>query len=104
MGDSTTKPPDYGYPPDANVFNTGDGGKGGGYYDSGMQGFVCPPDLERCAHDFKYPYTNESSVEIRGDFGGVATWSSGVPMTRQGSSWVAAVDVPYNKPVQYNIS
>ena len=25
-GDSTTKPPDYGYPPDANVFNPGDGG------------------------------------------------------------------------------
>ena len=62
---------------------------------------MCPPDLKRCAQDFTYPFTNESSVEIRGDFGGAATWSSGVPMTRQGSSWVATVDVPYNKPVQY---
>jgi len=100
-GDSSTKPPDYGYPPDANIFNPGDGGPGGGYDSSGVQGFVCPPDLERCAHDFKLPYTNETSVEIRGDFGGNSTWSSGVPMTRQGSSWVATVDVPYNKPVQY---
>jgi glycosidase len=100
-GDSATKPPDYGYPPDANIFNPGDGGNGGGYDSSVVQGFVCPPDLERCAHDFQLAYSNESSVEVRGDFGGAATWSSGVPMTRQGSFWVATVDVPYNKAVQY---
>ena len=100
-GNDTTKPPDYGYPPDANQFNTGDGGPGGGYDSSTTETFVCPPDLERCAHDFSYPYNNESSVELRGDFGGASTWVNGVPMTRQGNVWTATADVPYGKAVQY---
>lgn len=100
-GNDTTKPPDYGYPPDANLFNTGDGGPGGGYDSSTTHPFVCPTDLERCAHDFALPFANQSSVELRGDFGGPSTWVNGVPMTRQGNVWTATVDVPYDKPVQY---
>jgi glycosidase len=100
-GNDTTKPPDYGYPPDANVFNTGDGGNGGGYDSSVTLGFVCPPDLERCANDFTFPFNGETSVELRGDWGGASTWVNGAPMTHSGSSWTVSVDVPYNKPVQY---
>ncbi len=99
-GDDKTKPGDYGYPPDANIFNPGDGGTGGAY-DSSTIGFVCPPDLERCAHDFTLPFNNEASVELRGDYGGPSTWVSGAPMTRQGSVWQVTVDVPYGKSVQY---
>ena len=101
-GNDTTNPPDFGYPPDANLFNTGDGGKGGGY-DSGptLGAFVCPADLQRCAHDFSLPFNNETSVELRGDWGGAGTWVNGAPMTRSGADWVVTVDIPYDKPVQY---
>ena len=101
-GNDNTNPPDFGYPPDANLFNPGNGGPGGGY-DAGpsLQAFVCPAALQRCAHDFTFPFNGESSVELRGDYGGAATWQNGTPLTHQGTSWVATVDVPYDQSVQY---
>ncbi|HSQ66214.1 MAG TPA: alpha-amylase family glycosyl hydrolase, partial [Polyangiaceae bacterium] len=98
--DATNNPP-LGYPPDASTFNPGNGQ--GGQYGSGTgnTGFVCPPELERCAHDFTYPFNNEQSVELRGDYRGAVSWSTGDPMTHQGSVWRATVNVPYGKSVQY---
>jgi len=101
-GNDQTKPPDYGYPPDASLFNPGDASGGTGYDSSGgLQAFVCPADLQQCAQDFAFPFNNETSVEVRGDYGGAATWVNGTPMTVQGNQWVATVDVPYDKAVQY---
>ncbi len=100
-GNDTTEPPDYGYPPDANLFNPGDGANGGGYETSTTPAFICPPGLESCAQDFTFPFNNETSVELRGDWGGPGTWLNGAPMTHQGSSWVVTIDVPVSTPVQY---
>lgn len=99
--DPTNK--DYGEPPEPGF----DPGKGGGDgYGSGSgsvpeQPFVCPDQLKRCPQTFTYPYNGESSVELRGDFGGPETWVTGKAMTRKGSSWSVEVNVPYDQPVQY---
>ena len=71
--DAVTKR-DYGYPPDAAMFDPGNGSGGDGY-DSGSTPtrFVCPDELKKCAADFTYPFNGESSVELRGDYGGAST-------------------------------
>ncbi len=97
--DATNNPP-LGYPPDSGLFNPGNGN--GGQYGSGTNtGFVCPPELQRCAHDFTYPYNNEQSVELRGDYRGASSWVTGDPMTHQGSVWKVTVNVPLGQSVQY---
>jgi glycosidase len=100
-GNDTTQPPDFGYPPDANLFDPGDGGNGSGYETSTAPAFICPPGLQSCAQDFSIPFNNETSVELCGDWGGPGTWLNGAPMTHQGSNWVVTIDIPYNTPVQY---
>src|SRR5690349_7136617 len=62
---------DYGQPPDAATFNPGAGGGDGYGYGSGPEKpFVCPDPLKRCNHTITYPFNGETSVELRGDFGG----------------------------------
>src|SRR4051812_45591751 len=34
---------------------------------------TCPAELQRCGHTFTFPDHGESSVELRGDFGGAAS-------------------------------
>ena len=41
------------------------------------------------------------TVELRGDWDGQSTWDSGVPMTKNGSTWSASVPLPLSTPVQY---
>jgi glycosidase len=100
-GSDQTNNKDFGQPPDAGLFNPGNGGSDG--YGSGgaVTPFVCPPELKRCSHTFTYPFNNETSVELRGDFGGPDTWVTGKPMVHQGAVWTVDVNVPYNAPVQY---
>jgi hypothetical protein len=101
-GTSDVKRVDYGQPPDAALFNTGNGGNGDGYgsgqNDAGPPS--CTDDLKRCAEDFSYPFAGETSVELRGDYRDGA-WVTGDPMLHTGSAWKVTVPVPYNKPVQY---
>jgi len=94
---------DYGQPPDAQIFNPGLGQNGGyGYGEPGSEKpFVCPDALKRCTHTFRYPFAGETSVELRGDFGGPETWQTGKAMTRAGTSWTVDVTVPFDKPVQF---
>ncbi len=101
-GDATPSNKDFGQPPDPNKFNPGLGGGGDGY-GSGNSGapFVCPDELRTCTHDFTYPAKTETSVEIRGDFGGPDTWQTGVAMKKEGALWKATVTVPFGKPVAY---
>src|SRR5262249_30864233 len=63
--------------------------------------FMCPDELKRCSHTFTYPLGSETSVELRGDFGGPDTWVTGKPMAKKGSVWSVDVDIPYGQPVQY---
>ncbi len=93
---------DYGQPPDAGIFNPGSSGGGDGYGSSGgVAPFVCPDELKACSHEFTYPFAGETSVELRGDFGGPDTWQAGVPMKRDGAVWKATTNVPFGKPVQF---
>jgi len=94
--------PDYGQPPDAAVFNPGLGQNGGyGYGGGNVTPFVCPDALKRCGHTITFPFNGETSVELRGDFGGDETWQTGKPMAKKGSVWSVDINVPYGKPIQF---
>src|SRR5688500_8006000 len=56
---------------------------------SGARRAICPAELKRCGHTITFPDHGETSVEVRGDFGGAATWESGIPMTRRDGVWAA---------------
>ena len=93
---------DFGEPPDAQAFNPGLGGGDGYGYGSGAQTpFVCPDPLKRCAHTITYPINGETSVELRGDFGGPDTWVTGKPMAKVGDVWSVDLTVPFGKAIQY---
>ncbi len=107
-GSSEVKNKDFGDPPDAgydpNTNGNGDGygsGYGGGGGTTPPTPFVCPDAFKTCPHEFTWPDHGESSVELRGDFGGPATWVTGKPMTKSGSTWSVTVDVPFSKAVNY---
>jgi glycosidase len=110
-GSDVVQSRDFGSPPDLG-FDPGRGGAGDGYGSSGGdQGkndnssggtpVMCPDDLKACAHEFTFPFGNENSVELRGDFGGPDTWAAGVPMMHSGNVWKVTVNVPYGKKVEY---
>lgn len=109
-GSDAVHNPDFGQPPDAAGFNTGNGGNGGygsggntggdGGADSGPP--VCTDDLKRCAEEFTFPAGAETTVELRGDYRSDA-WTKGDPMTKSGGFWKVTVPVPYAKPVQYKL-
>jgi glycosidase len=99
-GSSDAHNKDYGEPPDAQIFNPGLGG-GDGYGYPQATPFVCPDELKRCTHTFTFPFGGESSVELRGDFGGPETWETGKPMAHEGGVWKVDVAIPYGQPVQY---
>ena len=93
---------DYGQPPDAATFNPGAGGGDGYGYGSGPEKpFVCPDPLKRCNHTITYPFNGETSVELRGDFGGPDTWVTGKPMLKKGNVWAVDLTVPFGQAVQF---
>jgi glycosidase len=103
---------DYGEPPDPSAFDPGSGGGSDGYgsgsgattgsgRSTGPTKVECPADLKRCPYTITYPDSGETSVEIRGDFGGPATWQKGVVMERKDGVWSADVPIPLDKPIQF---
>jgi glycosidase len=98
----------YGQPPDASLFDTGNGGNGpyggdgaGGGSTEDVPIPPCPVADRECPEPFTFPYNGETSVEVHGDFS-AAGWTS-VPMTHAAGSsvWTATVDVPWNTSFQY---
>ncbi|HEY3816753.1 MAG TPA: alpha-amylase family glycosyl hydrolase [Polyangiaceae bacterium] len=99
----------YGNPPDASLFDTGNGGSSP-YGGDGGTGTtppvpeagppVCSDADKLCAETFTYPFNGETSVELRGSFAAGA-WVTGVPMTHSGSVWTVSTGVPWNQPVEY---
>jgi glycosidase len=101
-GDSDASNRDYGAPPNASNFDPGSGGNDPyGYGSKGASTVDCPAELKRCGYTVTYPFNGESSVELRGDFGGPDTWVNGKPMTKQGSIWTVDILVPLGKPIQF---
>lgn len=99
-GSSDASNKDYGAPPDP-AFDPGLGGNDPYGYGNQELPFECPAELKRCEHTFTYPFRGQGSVELRGDYGGPATWERGTPMTREGDVWMATVAVPYGAPVEF---
>lgn len=96
-------------PPDTGPFDPGAGAADGGYgYGASYGGTENPPPPEcddafkRCAHEITYADAGETSVEIRGDFAADG-WDVGVPMSLDGDTWRATIDVPWDGPVQYKL-
>lgn len=100
-GSSEVTNRDVGQPPDPSSFNPGSGGSDPYGYGGGPGKVECPAELKRCAHTITYPAGDESTVELRGDFGGPSTWEIGVPMVREGSRWRADLRIPLATPIQY---
>jgi len=61
---------------------------------------MCADADKLCARELSLPVGSESSVEVRGNFTPDG-WVKGVPMTKQGSSWKATLDLPWGASVQY---
>ena len=80
-------------------FKTGIGANDPYGYGAGVS--QCPDELKACDTVITYPNHGETSVEVRGDFGGTGTWETGVPMTTDGTTWTATIQAPYGKPVLY---
>lgn len=84
--------------------SSGGPGAGGGFGGAGGSGPPqCDDSLKRCEHLFTYPDQGESTVEVRGDWGGPSTWNAGAPMTKSGGTWSASVEVPWGSDVQYKL-
>jgi glycosidase len=110
-GSDQVRAPPNETPPDASIFDPGPGGPGGGY-GSGSGGGgtphdaavppppVCPTADEQCPESFSYPFNNETSVALCGNYSPTA-WTNCAPMTHAGSSWTVTVPVPFGQPVQY---
>lgn len=100
-GSAEVQDRDFGEPPDPSEFHPGTGGGNDPYGYGEPPPFVCPTELERCAHTITFPYGGERSVELRGDYGGPSTWEVGTPMARTGNVWSAEIRIPLSTPVQY---
>ncbi|HNS98199.1 MAG TPA: alpha-amylase family glycosyl hydrolase [Polyangiaceae bacterium] len=81
--------------------SAGSAGVGGSAGAAGQAGGPsCEDPFKRCPHDFTYPASQESSVELRGSFSATG-WDVGIPLTKQGSQWSATVDIPRNFTIRY---
>lgn len=60
----------------------------------------CTPIGSTCAMSFSFPLSNESSVELRGDFAAGA-WEQGVPMEIDAGSWRVTIQAPAGEVVRY---
>lgn len=86
-------------PPPGGTTGTGYGSSGQGG-SGGSPAPMCDDSLKRCNYEFSLPDSGQMSVEVRGDFGD-NTWNMGVALMKSGTNWVATVEIPYNKQVQY---
>jgi glycosidase len=100
-GNSNADNPDYGSPPDPSNFNPGSGGNDAYGYGSGPSKVECPAELKRCPHTITYPDHGETSVELRGDFGGPSTWEVGKPMAKKDGVWSVDIGIPLDKAIAY---
>ena len=114
-GSDVVNNPNYGEPDEASAFNPGQGGGGSGYGSGGNAGGgetgagsldagppQCPDSLKTCGETFTYPFNNETSVELRGNYAPGA-WTAGTAMTHVGAVWSVTVQVPWGVPVEFKL-
>ncbi len=107
-------------PPDTTPYDPSQGGSGGTAYATGGPDSdttptttdatddttgeppppMCDDSLKRCDHVFSLADTGQQSVDVMGDFAADG-WTTGVPMTSDGTTWTATVPVPWDKKVLY---
>src|SRR5687768_9905601 len=56
----------------------------------------------KCTYRFAYKDRGERSVEVRGDFREDG-WRAGVPMRKEGGTWIADVDLPAGRVLEYKL-
>lgn len=105
-------------PPDTMPYDPSKGGEAtgyaGGYATDGLDETtgapttgeppppMCEDALKRCEHEFTYPDSGETSVEVMGSFAPDG-WTKGAAMTSDGTTWRATVAVPWDTQVQYKL-
>ncbi len=82
------------------VTQSADGGVDAGTPETDAGATTCQEPYRRCDAEFRFRALDESSVQLRGDFAADG-WTVGVPMTRQGSDWVAHASVGFGSSVEY---
>ncbi len=90
--DPGPEPPSNGY-----GASYGTGGSGG---EAPPPPPMCEDELKRCKHTFTLPFSDQSTVEVRGSFAPDG-WVTGVPMSHEGASWTADIDIPWDTDIQY---
>ena len=63
---------------------------------------MCDDALKRCAYEFTFPDSGESSVDVMGDYAADG-WTNGRAMETDGRQWSVTIDVPWDTPVQYKL-
>lgn len=61
---------------------------------------MCDDSLKRCDHVFSFPDGGEQSVDVMGSFSADG-WTTGVPLTSDGTTWTATVPIPWDTKVLY---
>lgn len=76
-------------------------GTGGGGTTTDPDHPVCDDSYKLCARELTYADQGESTVELRGDWGGAGTWQVGAPMAKDGGVWRVTIDAPWDQTFQY---
>jgi glycosidase len=94
-------PPWEGFVPPDEHGDFGGYGSGSGPGDMAAGPPMCDDSARRCPQTFSYPSAgNETSVTLIGDFAADG-WTTGVPMTKSGSTWSVSIPAPWNGKVTY---
>jgi len=80
----------------AGVDDSGGGAAGAG---SG-QGGACVDEGAPCTVQFRYPLSNETSVQLRGDFAADG-WEVGIPLEIDAGEWRVTLSAPNTSTIQY---
>jgi len=63
---------------------------------------MCEDALKRCAYEFTFPDSGESTVDVMGDYADDG-WTNGRAMKTDGRQWSVSIDVPWDTQVQYKL-
>ena len=61
---------------------------------------MCDDILKRCDHVFSLPDEGQTSVDVMGSFAADG-WTTGAPMTSDGTTWTVTVPIPWDTKVLY---
>jgi glycosidase len=62
---------------------------------------TCAEACRLCDREVTLPDQGQTTVELRGDWGGASTWTTPNPMVKEGGLWRSAIEVGWDKSFQY---